>query len=127
MPWRLFLLTVIIGALAAAWLGIGGARAHEIYTGLQGKNGQLCCGGTDCSLTVYRERGDNYEFLTRENEWVAIPQERITFLPIPGDPPHDDSHAAHLCYRAAASQERASGNVFGSIFLYCVFIPPGAI
>lgn len=29
MSWRLFPLAVIIGALAAAWLGIGGARAQE--------------------------------------------------------------------------------------------------
>jgi hypothetical protein len=62
------------------------AIAHDIYTGVHGQNGQLCCGGGDCAPTVYRERGGTFEFLTREREWVAIPQERITFLPIPGDP-----------------------------------------
>jgi hypothetical protein len=105
--------------------------AHDIYTGVHGKNGQLCCGGDDCAATFYRERGGNFEFRTRkEDEWVAIPIERITFLPIPGDPPNDDSHHAHLCYRNATDDDRAglaSSNIFGGIFLYCAFIPPGSI
>lgn len=107
------------------------AHAHDIYSGVHGKGGQLCCGGDDCRATSYRERGSAYEFLTRENAWVAIPEDRITFLPIPGDPPSDDSHLAHLCYRAATDNDRASdqfkGNVFGPIYLYCAFIPPGSI
>jgi hypothetical protein len=107
------------------------ARAHEIYTGIHGKNGQLCCGGNDCAVTTYRENGGEFEFLTRENHWIAIPIERITFLPIPGDPPSDDSHKAHLCYAAVTGSEGASVNVFSgpgqSIYLYCAFIPPGSI
>jgi hypothetical protein len=122
LVWGMALVALFVGLL---WPAYG----HEIYTGLHGRNGQLCCGGDDCALTLYRERGDLYEFLTRENEWVAIPQARISFLPVPGDPPHDDGHAAHLCYRAANEADRlgASINVFGAIFLYCAFIPPGAI
>jgi hypothetical protein len=107
-----------------------GAAAHEIYTGLHGKNGMLCCGGNDCAATIYREQGSEYQFLTREKEWVIIPAERITFLPIPGDPPSDDSHHAHLCYRAATDGDRTgpyADNVFSDIFLYCAFIPPGSI
>jgi hypothetical protein len=118
----------VASALAAAPLASVGA--HEIYTGVHGKNGQLCCGGDDCAATVYRERGGTFEFLTREREWVAIPEERITFLPIPGDPPSEDTHHAHLCYRPATEYDRqspASSNVFESIFLYCAFIPPGSI
>jgi hypothetical protein len=105
------------------------ATAHEIYTNVHGRNGQLCCGGDDCGPTTYRERGSQFEFLTREGAWIAIPQDRITFLPIPGDPPSDDSHRAHLCYRPATDIDRSvlpfSANVFGNIFLYCAFIPPG--
>jgi hypothetical protein len=117
-------------ALSFAWLMPTLARPHDIYTGVHGKAGQLCCGGEDCSATRYRERGGSFEFLTRENEWIAIPNDRITFLPIPGDPPGDGSHRAHLCYRAATQNDRmtfASSNVFGQIFLYCAFIPPGSI
>jgi hypothetical protein len=116
------------GALASA--SVPSVGAHEIYTGLHGRNGQLCCGGNDCAATVYRERGGRFEFLTREEQWIAIPQERITFLPIPGDPPADDSHHAHLCYRSATDSDRmgsSSSNVFEGIFLYCAFIPPGSI
>lgn len=116
------------GALVSA--SCAAASAHDIYTGVHGNNGQLCCGGNDCAATSFRERGGQYEFLTREREWIAIPQERITFLPIPGDPPNDDSHRAHLCYRSATEGDRfgpASDNVFDTIFLYCAFIPPGSI
>ena len=116
------------GVLAAA--SFSSVSAHDIYTGVHGKNGQLCCGGDDCASTVYRERGGHFEFLTREQQWITIPEERITFLPVPGDPPSDDSHHAHLCYRSATDGDRlgaGSSNVFESIFLYCAFVPPGAI
>ncbi len=118
------------GVFAAAMCTSASSSAHDIYTGVLGKNGQLCCGGNDCAVTTYREQGGRFEFLTREQQWVEIPEERITFLPIPGDPPSDNSHRAHLCYRSATSYDRSgksSVNVFGDIFLYCAFIPPGAI
>jgi hypothetical protein len=105
------------------------ADAHDIYTGVKGRDGLLCCGGNDCAATTYREREGRFEFLTREQRWVSIPQERITFLPVPGDPPTDDTHHAHLCYRAATESDRtgwSASNVFDGIYLYCAFIPPGA-
>ena len=106
------------------------ARAHDIYTGVRGKTGLLCCGGSDCAATTYREHGGRFEFLTREAEWIEIPSQRIIFLPIPGDPPSNDSHHAHLCYRQATDYDRVNGyadNVFSDIYLYCAFIPPGTI
>jgi hypothetical protein len=114
---------------AAVVAPLSSAPAHDIYTNVHGKDGQLCCGGYDCAATSFRERGGRFEFLTRERRWIAIPQERITFLPIPGDPPTDNSHHAHLCYRSATDSDRAgprSSSVFGDIFLYCAFIPPGS-
>jgi hypothetical protein len=102
---------------------------HDIYTSVHGKNGQLCCGGTDCAATFWRERKGHYEFLTRERTWIEIPGDRITFLPIPGEPEDAPPNFAHLCYRAATESDRlgpASANVFGDIFLYCAFIKPGA-
>ena len=127
---KAFLCAVFGGALAVAPLSVSKANAHDIYTGVHGKDGQLCCGGYDCASTLFRERGGHYEFLTREQHWVTIPQERITFLPVPGDPPNDNSHHAHLCYRSATDNDMAgpaSSNVFDGIFLYCAFIPPGSI
>jgi hypothetical protein len=114
---------------ASLLLDASPASPHDIYEGVHGKGNQLCCGGNDCAATTYREHGGQFEFLTREQKWVAIPMERITFLPIPGDPPSNDAHHAHLCYRAASDDDRNgpwSSNVFGDIFLYCAFIPPGA-
>ena len=123
-----FLRAALGGALVYA--SFSAASAHDIYTGVHGKGGQLCCGGNDCAATSYREQGGHYEFLTREQRWVSIPQERITFLPIPGDPPDGDSHHAHLCYRQATEGDRngaLASNVFDDIYLYCAFIPPGSI
>ncbi|MGO8800886.1 MAG: hypothetical protein ACLQE9_18865 [Roseiarcus sp.] len=124
-----FLRAVFGGVIAVA--SFSAASAHDIYSGVHGKNGQLCCGGDDCAATFYRERGGHFEFLTREQQWIAIPEERITFLPIPGDSDEDiDPHRAHLCYRSATNSDRlgpASSNVFDDIFLYCAFIPPGSI
>jgi hypothetical protein len=122
------LVATLGGALAIAPLSAAGA--HDIYTGVHGKNGQLCCGGTDCAVTSYRENRGRFEFLTRESQWIEIPEERITFLPIPGDPPDSEGHHAHLCYRSATDSDRlgpAASNVFEDIFLYCAFIPPGSI
>jgi hypothetical protein len=122
------MMRALISALALALLATP-VGAHDIYVGLHAK-GLLCCGGTDCASTIYREAGSHYEFLTREKVWVSIPEDRITFLPIPGDSDEDaDPHRAHLCYKLAGSTERAQtpDRVFGPIFLFCAFIPPGAI
>ncbi len=119
--------TVIFALLVASSFS---ASAHDIYTGVRGKTGMLCCGGNDCAATTYRESGGRFEFLTREEQWVEIPSQRIIFLPIPGDPPSNDSHHAHLCYRHATDYDRLTGaseNVFSDIYLYCAFIPPGSI
>jgi hypothetical protein len=125
---KVLLCAIFGGALAAAPLS--GVGAHDIYTGVHGRDGQLCCGGNDCAATSYREQGGRFEFLTREQRWIEIPQERITFLPVPGDPPNDNTHHAHLCYRSATDSDRigpAAASVFEDIFLYCAFIPPGSI
>ena len=123
---------VLRAALGAALLTatFSAASAHDMYTGVKGRDGMLCCGGNDCAVTTYRERGGEFEFLTREQRWVEIPEGRITFLPVPGDPPSDDSHHAHLCYRQATPADKvgwSASNVFGDIYLYCAFIPPGSI
>ena len=123
-----FSVPILSAALALAPLAE--VHAHEIYTGLHGKDGQLCCGGSDCAATVYRMHGQQYELLAREGEWVQIPEERITFLPVPGDNVvSTETHRAHLCYRPATDADRVghSEDVFGNILLYCAFIAPGAI
>jgi len=104
--------------------------AHEIYTGVHGKDGQICCGGDDCAATIFRERGDRYEFLSREGHWIFVPVDRITFLPIPGDPPSPDGHRAHLCYRNPGRYDAPESLVGGdgqTIHLYCAFIPPAGM
>ena len=119
-----------LGLAIMTFMLSGPAQPHDIYSGLHGRDAQLCCGNSDCSATIYREAGAHYEFLTRERQWVAIPQDRITFLPIPGDSDEDAApNRAHICYKLAGPTERAQtpDHVFGDIFLYCAFIPPGSI
>jgi hypothetical protein len=117
------ILCVAIGLVAESAIG------HEIYSGVKGKDGTPCCNNFDCSATIYRESGDIFEFLTRENHWVQIPKDQIIFLPIPGDEKVSSFHRAHLCYRAAGKYS-APGRVMSaldgsqSIYLYCAFIPP---
>ena len=123
-------LLCVVSGVALVCASFFSAGAHDIYTGVHGKNGQLCCGGSDCAATSYRERAGEFEFLTREQRWVTIPEDRITFLPIPGDRLDGDTHRAHLCYRPATGADRIgslASNVFGDIYLYCAFIPPGSI
>jgi hypothetical protein len=114
--------------ISALCLTASCAYAHDIYTGVHGKDNQLCCGGSDCAPTKYRIVNGHYEFLTREGPWVEIPENRITFLPVPGEKP-DDVNFAHLCYRPASDTDRSvrPESVFGHIFLYCAFIPPGGV
>jgi hypothetical protein len=134
-----FAVRIAVASLLIA-LGAQSAQSHEIYSGVHGKDGQLCCGGSDCKETVYRERAGHYFVLTREEHWIEIPEDRITFLPIPGDDPNekpvsDEYHRAHLCYRGPLpdgdwSVKSHDAHVFSgdgeSIWLYCMFIPPGA-
>jgi hypothetical protein len=110
-----------------AW-GPDAARAHEAYTGLHGKDGQLCCGADDCARTSYRLHGAHFELLTREERWVAIPADRITFVSLPGDEAADE-HTGHLCYRIANDGDRVGDpeNVFDYIYFYCAFISPGGV
>ena len=127
--------------LAATWP----AQAHEWYSGLHDKRGQLCCGAEDCEPTHFRLRAGEYELQLRDETWFHIPAEKITFLPVPEDnkPPflmHDGSedrdveHRAHLCYVDPSnigpdytSSYRAQYIIADrgrEIIFYCAFIPP---
>jgi hypothetical protein len=127
-----------IGATALFFALTTAALSHDIYTGVLGKQGWPCCGGRDCAATIYRESGGRFEFLTRENEWIEIPVDRITFLPIAGDDPaispvSDESHRAHLCYFQPYAYDSNHVPDIGApfsngretIYFLCAFIPPG--
>ena len=129
--------------VAALCLLAAPAAAHDNYGSLWTKDHSLpCCGGEsagaarDCWRTIYRERGDQYEFRTMAGDWVNVPQDKIQFTPIPGDVPSGDTHEAHLCYRDDASTlenyhdhgstERIMKTVSGGeIVFFCAIIPPG--
>lgn len=61
-------------ALAAALvMAATPALPHDIYTGVRGKDSQLCCGGSDCAATVYRERGGRTLPFVFKSEAESIP------------------------------------------------------
>lgn len=121
-----YLLMFILLTSAPAW-------SHDIYTNVHGKDGQLCCGDQDCFPTFYRNVGGDYEiFIIAQNRWLRVPEERITFLPIPGDPSANMDHRAHICYRIADDGDKASLNdnitnrIIDGLVVWCVFINPGS-
>ena len=121
----------VIVALSLAALP---CNAHEIYTGVKGKDGQLCCGGTDCQATTYEERRGEFYFFTREKTWLRVPEDRITFLPVHGDEDVTTHNHAHLCYRQGTDADRMTqgdriltDDHGALVYLYCAFVPPGAI
>lgn len=110
------------------------ARSHDIYTGVRGKTGNLCCGGNDCAATTYKQNGHKYEFKTRENTWVPVPEDQIIFLPIAGDKGDDGSiqNYSHLCYTDNVNQYSDLNKIQTDdhnrhLMIYCAFIPPGSI
>jgi hypothetical protein len=126
--------------LVATWP----SQAHEWYTGLHDKRGQLCCGANDCEPTHFRIVEGRYELQLRDGRWFGLSAEDITFLPVPEDnkPPFkmtdgsddtDVSHRAHMCYVLPdatvnytdvwkAHFFRVSNGI--AIIFYCAFIPP---
>jgi hypothetical protein len=77
--------------LVAMHWALTAAFAHEIYGGGHGRDNQLCCCANNCNPTWYREEGQHKEFLTHEKHWVTIPQDRITFPPIPNEQEYRDA------------------------------------
>jgi len=125
-----------ISAMALFFVLTNAALSHDIFTGVFSKQPWPCCGGKDCAATIYRESGGRFEFLTRENEWIEIPVDHITFLPIAGDDPairpvSDERHRAHLCYFQLYDSNHIPdigapfSNGRETIYLLCAFIPPG--
>jgi hypothetical protein len=115
------------------------AFSHDIYTGVYGKDHQYCCFGDangvagDCAPALARVNGNNIEFNVRGKEWVSVPRDRVTFLPLPGeeDQVHDEAPEGmvwgHFCGRPRRDEDMSynPNNVFGNWYFYCGFYPPG--
>ena len=113
----------LAAGVVALPLTVAPAPAHDLYTGVRGKDGQLCCGGNDCAVTEYRMRPGGADFFVKNEEWIFVPEARITFLPVPGD----IEGRGHWCGRKADQWDKVSRpeNIFGNWYMYCAFIPPG--
>lgn len=112
------------------------ALSHDIYTGVTGKDGQLCCGEDDCFVTTYEEKKQHFFFrLKKEDGEIAIdiPADSITWTAIPGDDPGGAANKAHICYRKVVlpsdlmNPNFAKRIIDSTWLVFCAFIPPGAI
>ena len=126
-------LVALLAILIAFAAGTKQAHSHDIYTGVHGKDNQLCCGGDpvtgDCRETTYRMSKGHYLFMKRDGTEVDVPESMITFLPVPGEDT-SKTNGAHLCYRQKMDTDvlsQRSDHIIGDIFLYCAFINPGSI
>ncbi len=123
----------VIGAVIGFTLSwIDPTHGHEIYTGLHGRTGNLCCGGSDCSVTTYRERGSRTE--TAKSPGCPCPGPDSYSCPIPGDDMSDARLGrAHLCYTTMSGYQsimpdKTQIDDHGvATTVFCAFIPPGAI
>ena len=87
---------------------LSGASAHDIYTGVKGKDGLLCCGGSRLRRDhPIARRGGRFEFLDARAA-VGVDPRGAHHLPAHPRRPADDSdtHHAHLCYRPATEGDR---------------------
>ena len=111
----------------------GPASPHDIYTGVTGKDGQLCCGAEDCFRTTYAERKAHFFFHLKPEDGGAeldIPADMITWMPVVGDTADGPANKAHLCYRRYQASDDLNQNFakrrVGDFLVYCAFIPPGS-
>ena len=125
-------LRAVFGGVIAVAARSPAASAHDIYSGVHGKNGQLCCGGDDCAATFYRERRRPFRIPDARAAMDRDPRGTHHF---PADSRRTATRTSIRTARIYAIARRQtpigsaphSSNVFDDIFLYCAFIPPGSI
>lgn len=96
-------------------------RAHDIYTGVTGHDGQNCCSGDDCEEAEYREARGVVEFYsTRHSAWVKVDHRDITHENVKGSRPG----VGHWCGmpRDKTGTKRGIDPLFST---YCAFMPAG--
>ena len=114
-----------------------GAQAHDIYKGVTGQHGNLCCGGegenADCEplLPEQIHVGPDGVYLDVKR-WpgrVLVWNDRITFGRVPGDGPEI---AGHWCGRPRGNPETDKPELAGDTpqpdphyRTYCAFLNPG--
>lgn len=126
----IFFLLVLMACLFIAT----GALAHDIYNGVYGRGGNLCCGGDpvtgDCealaSDQVHERNGSVVIDSKRYGHPVLVPQNRIVWGGLPGEVP---GTAGHWCGkpRAETDSEVDDNQPDPSFRTFCAFIAPGGV
>jgi len=125
----IFFLLVIMACLFLAT----GALAHDVYKGIYGVKGNLCCGGDpqtgDCEALAFDQIHENGGVIVvdskRYGHPVLVPQDRIVWGGIPGEVP---GTAGHWCgipraQPATTTPEQPDPNYL----TFCAFIAPGGV
>ncbi len=76
----LVLIVLCLGAaFAAVAFGHEADAPHGSWYGALKQNGSgvSCCNMTDCQETEYLIKGDHYEALAPNGEWVVVPNEKV--------------------------------------------------
>jgi hypothetical protein len=100
--------------------------AHDIYSSLRDRSGYQCCGGEDCEAVgsdfVIRPDGSVVLLSRRQHAWIAVAQEKITWLVVPGG----EKSEAHWCGRRRGSAEMGLGadQADATFWTYCTFLAP---
>lgn len=104
-------LVVLIFASVECW-------AHDPYTGLRDRAGQLCCSGEDCEVInnyfVHSDGGAAF-YSSRWKQWIHIYPDQITWMALPGG-------SAHWCGRVMLPMDAPTG----MLITFCAFIDPNA-
>lgn len=127
----IFALAVAVSLIADVCL------SHDIH----GPKGQLCCNGSsdgqtgDCAPTLAKAEANDVAYLVGGKTWVRVPNDHVTFLPVPGEetqvlPPAGEGLVwGHFCgvVPNAAQASYRSKDIFDGVLVYCAFYPPGSI
>jgi len=117
------------GAMALL-MGLSAAHGHDIYKGVYGSSGRLCCGGDpvtgDCEALApeqITELPDAFVFQSRRyNSTVLVPKSKIEYRAIPGEIPGTAGHWCGVPRIADPTPEQPDP----AHLTYCAFVNPGS-
>lgn len=115
--------------------GVRAAYPHDVYTGLRGNQGQLCCGGDpvtgDCEPLQWEQVAIHQDGTVtiqskRYTGSVTVAAEKITWLPVAAGP-DGIQYPGHWCgvRNTMTSRVEFPDQIDRAFWTYCLFLAPG--
>lgn len=122
---------LLAGYAACLWSSTE-AYPHDVYKGVYGRKGNLCCGGDpqagDCEALnwdqIHTDRGVTIIDSKRYGHPVLVPEDRIVWGGIPGEVP---GTAGHWCGIPRVAGATSPDQPDPSFLTFCAFIAPGGV